>query len=236
MGARRTSVWFGVLGAVILVLGLPFAIPVDRDVVEGDYPTLNDAAGDTLLTWPAWSLDLSGWDATCEAPRQQPGMASLYAKCVSGTVDVIGTGPVDPSDGESTVAHAADRAARAAWVQDVGELGFRSDDAEKLLHSSVASHVTTTVVSDTVEFTYDEAPSSPNDTGSFGEGFGGGLQNVAVQRAANEVPTARSRNLYVKAAAIVNDSADHTMYTVIVSGHDPLRVQTSLSLLLKGIR
>lgn len=243
-GGRRTSVWFGVIGAVILILGLPFAVPVNRDVVDGSYDSLGDAAADTLLTWGSWSPDLTGWDRSCAAPRMQPGMAGLYADCGSYTVELVGTDGVDPDRGESVVAGAADRAVRAAWAQDQEPMEFRAAGAVRdVFAASLAPDIATVLFSEIFEYTYDDdTPGAPGDGfGDFGENFGGGLQDVSVGGVSAE-PAAHtdyrtvSGRSFTRAAAFVRNSDDHTMYTVIVSGRDPQRVQTGLSGLLKELR
>lgn len=246
--------WFGVLGAATLGLGLPFALPVDRAVVDGDYPTLEDAATDTVLTWATWSPDLSELDARCTAPRMQPGMSSLYAECGSTVVHLAGSEGVDAGSSDGDLARAADRAVRSAWMADQEPMDFRPAEVSGLFHPDLASSVGRVLVSGTFEYGADDTEGwSPDDgLGDFG-GLGGDLQDVGHSWsgpsgvAATVSGTARgggtdgaslrpvaTRSIYACAAAFTGP--DRVMYTLVVSGGSPAQVESTLTDLLGGMR
>lgn len=235
-GSRRTSVWFAVLGVALLVLCAPFALPVDHDVVDGDYDTLDNAASDTVLTWSGWSPDLSGLDASCRAPRMQPGMASLYAGCGTATLDLIGTAGVDASGSDADLARAADRAVRAAWSQDEDPMHFVRADVDSLFHPSLASSVGTALVSDTFIYDVGDGPGNGDGAGDgwspddgFGGGFGGGVQDVSFSPVA-----ANGSSVYVQAASFTGPG--DVMYTLVVSGISPQQVTALLPDMLGRLR
>jgi hypothetical protein len=254
-GTRRTSAWFGVLGVALLVLCVPFALPVDRDVVDGDYDTLGDAANDTVLTWGDWAPDLSDLDSSCSAPRMQPGMASLYADCGSVLVDLVGTAGVDASGTDSDLAHSADRAVRAAWSEDQDPMDFVREDVSSLFHPDLASSVENVLVSDTFVYDYDDGSDddwndwSPEDGfGGFGgAGGGGNVQDVNYTPggASDDAPDTASDafsgyhrvarySIYAQAAAFTGPN--DVMYTLVVSGASPHQVSAALPDLLWRMR
>ena len=251
-GTRRTTVWFGVLGTVLLVLCVPFALPVDRDIVDGDYPSLEDAAVESVLTWSSWSPDLSRLDSRCSAPRTQPGETSVWADCGAVSLEFVGTDGVDTDDGPGAVGRAADRAVRAAWLQDQDSMEFRSEDAAGLVDPSLAPDVPAVMLGGVFGYTYDgDSPTGdddgfvdPDDVGSFG----GGLNDVSVSRVADTAahpathpaavtagdPVAEGIPFWVQAGALVGPG--DTMYTLIVSGADPDRVSSSLTGMIGELR
>lgn len=253
-GTRRTSVWFGVLGVALLVLCVPFALPVDHDVVDGDYDTLGDAANDTVLTWGDWSPDLSGLDSSCSAPRMQPGIASLYADCGPVLVDLVGTAGVDASGTDSDLARSADRAVRAAWSDDQEPMNFSREDVASLFHPDLASSVKNILVSDAFVYDYDDGSDddwndwSPEDGfGGFGgPGGGGDVQDVnhmprGVSGTASDASDASPRydrvarySIYAQAAAFTGPN--DVMYTLVISGASPHEVSAALPDLLGRMR
>lgn len=243
-GGRRTSIWFGVIGVALLIFCLPFALPADRDVLDGKYTTLNAAAADTVLTWPTWKLDLTKLDSTCRAPRTQPQMTSLYATCGATDFQLLGMSGVDPNGSQASIEHSVNRAFRAAWSEKQDPLDLQTASAKELFAPSLASEIATVLLSDTMTYTY--GGSSPWDDGSsnLNGGFGGGVQDVSyspvasssVKAVSGTAVAGRTKNIYVQTAAFVQDSADHTMYFVIVSGSTPQRVENALSSLLGRLR
>lgn len=249
-GTRRTSVWFGVLGVALLVLCVPFALPVDHDVVDGDYDTLGDAANDTVLTWGDWSLDLSDLDSSCSAPRMQPGMASLYADCGAVLVDLVGTAGVDAAGTDSDLARSADRAVRAAWSDDQDPMNFSREDVASLFHPDLASSVKKVLVSDAFVYDYDDGSDddwndwSPEDGfGGFGGPGGGDVQDVnytprGVSGPASDASPRYDRvarySIYAQAAAFTGPN--DVMYTLVISGASPHEVSTALPDLMGRMR
>ncbi|AGP29808.1 hypothetical protein [Corynebacterium terpenotabidum] len=218
-GTRRTSVWFGVLGAALLMLCLPFALPVDRDVVDGDYDSLDDAAYETILTWGTWSPDLTAWDAWCSAPRLQPGMTSLYAECSDGSmIDLVGTESV--GDGTASMVTAADRAVRAAWMQDQDPMNFQEQDVSGIFHPDLASSIDHVLVSDVFRYYLEDEGSADDENWSdlWGGAPGAEVQDVAVRPVASTPtdlrPVAQDGSFQVRAAAFVHNG---TMYTLVAS-------------------
>lgn len=223
---RRTAVWATVTGAALLALVLPFIFPTG-DADDRTYPSLSDAAADTLPVPGSWQLTFDGLDTVCTAPDPQPVTSGLYADCGRHELDVVSM------DDVSDPVHSARRAIRSVWGTGRDHL-----DDVRFVHpptdSSGAAQSTgadAVWVSEPVGFTTETddgvgGDEGYGDSGGPGSGSGGGFSPVQYGTTTASVET------WVTTAALERDG---DLYTVMASAGSPETSAAALQEILGGL-
>ncbi|WP_291479022.1 hypothetical protein [Corynebacterium sp.] len=230
VGPHRTARWFILVGAALLLLAAPLAVPVNEDPDTGPY-LLNEAAADSLTAWGSAPLDLAGLDGRCVATGEALLPGTLEASCVVGyglehvDLDIVSMAGVDDA------ALSSGRGLRAILATDVSDVAFRPAVAEEVLHPSLSARAGEFMVSPVVEL---RAPSGllddlpdPRDPGvpadtrpvQFGDPAPGGTPGR-----------------YTAAASVLLDGPDGVLYTFAVTGGDEESVAVTADQLWGAVR
>lgn len=236
VGGHRTARWFILVGAALVLLVAPLAVPMNDadDTGDADPYLLNDAAADTLTAWEASPLDLTGLDQRCAATGEALLPGTLEAECTSG----YGTGPVDldivSMAGVEDAPLSAGRGLRAILASDVSDVPFRPAAAEDVLHPSLSARTGEFLMSPVIELSspFADLPDLPD---LREPGMPGDTQPVQY----GDMPPESSESspgIYTVAASFTIDGPDGVLYTVAVTGADEASVTVTAQQLWGAVR
>lgn len=236
VGGHRTARWFILVGAALVLLVAPLAVPMNDadDTGDADPYLLNDAAADTLTAWEASPLDLTGLDQRCAATGEALLPGTLEAECTSG----YGTGPVDldivSMAGVEDAPLSAGRGLRAILASDVSDVPFRPAAAEDVLHPSLSARTGEFLMSPVIELSspFADLPDLPD---LREPGMPGDTQPVQY----GDMPPESSESspgTYTVAASFTIDGPDGVLYTVAVTGADEASVTVTAQQLWGAVR
>lgn len=242
VGGHRTARWFILIGAVIVILCIPLAVPSNPSGSAGLYSShrMNDAAADSLMGWGAAPVDLSGLDNRCAPDGDviMPGL--LEAVCAPAGEDRdegfhgFGATNVDleltSMVGVSDVQLSSQRSLRAILASDTAEragIDFTPADAHEILHPSLADGelLFTPVITlrEGAGDSYLDPPADPRDRVEQPE-----FSPVQYQHGGGGV--------FAVAASFTAGPADDVLYTVLFSGTNPHTITHTANSLLGEIR
>jgi hypothetical protein len=238
VGPHRTARWFILVGAALLLLALPLAVPVNDDP-DGEPYLLNEAAADSLTTWEFAPLDLTGLDGRCAATGEAILPGTLEATCMGSnrwdTVDL----DVVAMAGVEDAAPSARRGLRAVLASDVSDVPFRPAPADEILHPSLAGRTDGLRVSPVIELRsplglLDELP-EPRDPGvpadtrpvRYGDTAPDGTSGTG---------SGTGSGRYTVAAAVLLDGPDGVLYTFAVTGGNERTVAETADHLWGAVR
>jgi hypothetical protein len=216
VGPHRTARWFILVGAALLLLAFPLAVPMNDDPDEEPY-LLNEAAADSLTTWGFAPLDLTGLDGRCAATGEALLPGTLEATCMGANrwdsvdLDIVAMAGVE------NAAPSARRGLRAVLASDVSDVPFRPAPADEILHPSLAERTDGLRVSPVVELRsplgfLDELP-EPRDPGMPAD-----TRPVQYGDTAPDGTSGGTSGRYTVAASVLLDGPDGVLYTLVVTG------------------
>lgn len=238
VGGHRTARWFILVGAALVLLVAPLAVPMN-DAEDAEPYLLNDAAADTLTAWEYSPLDLAGLDGRCVATGEALLPGTLEAECTSG----YGLAPVEldivSMAGVEDASLSAGRGLRAILTSDVSDVPFRPADAEDVLHPSLSAQTDEFLMSPVIELS---SPSADRSGGSGGllddlpelrdPGTPAGTQPVQY----GDITPETSPGIYTVATSFTIDGPDGVLYTVAVTGADEASVTVTAKQLWGAVR